>query len=123
MESILSSETLALTSQIIGIISFLLWIAIIMIQFKRMKYSFWYIFVRKIFYNDKKPINWLSNNLEHFWGLCLIVPLLLYALGLVQQIQDSSVYDKPVILFIANPALVLFAALWGKSKNIKNQKL
>lgn len=67
----------------------------------RMKYSFWHIIIRMIFYKDYKPADWLVSHLFYIGFLLLVIGHIFSLTGLIQQIGTGALHNKPTAFFIS----------------------
>lgn len=67
----------------------------------RMKYSFWHITIRMIFYKDFEPADWLISHLYYIGFLLLVIGHIFSLTGLIEQIGTSDLHNKPTAFFIS----------------------
>jgi hypothetical protein len=66
-----------------------------------MRYSFWRIVVRMIFYHDFEPADWLIGHLYYIGFLLLVIGHMFSLTGLIEQIGTNQLHNKPTAFFIS----------------------
>lgn len=66
-----------------------------------MKYSFFHIFKRTVFYWDFGPIDWLVAHLYYLFFLLLVVGHAFSLYGLLMQLGTADIHNKPAAFFIS----------------------
>lgn len=95
----MSRELIYLIAQSLCILVFIAWICILAIKLQYQKYSYYYIIMRYVFYNDSVPANWLWKHKIYLYYTMQIIALFFINTGLIAQIRDESVYDKSWTIF------------------------
>jgi len=85
--------------------------ALIASRFKKMKYGFDQILVRLLIHKDVKPIRWLRYHLIFVYYLGFEFYMFMRTEGLLQQIRDHQLNNKPDIFFASGPLGLLFMGL------------
>lgn len=97
------------------------------LRFANMKYNFWYIVVRFLFYSDNKPIEWLKNNMVYCYMLLFEWSQFSLIMGLLHQFAINQVETKPWEFFFASPltsisTILIFGEYFLKEDRQRRQK-
>ena len=97
------------------------------LRFANMKYNFWYIIVRFLFYKDHKPIEWLKNNMVYCYMLLFEWSQFSLIMGLLHQFRIDQVETKPWEFFFASPltsisTILIFGEYFLKEDLQRRQK-
>lgn len=68
-----------------------------------MRYSFYHILIRMLFYADFDPADWLVRNLEYVGFLLMCVGHTFALLGLLEQLKLGQIHDKSYFFYASSP--------------------
>lgn len=106
-----SKEIIFLAAQTLCILVLLAWIVVLSIKIRQQEYSYYYILVRKWFYGDRQPWEYLKKNIFFFYYAVQRLSLLFICFGLIEQIRDDTVYQKSPSFFIGTVPLAISVLL------------
>lgn len=95
--------TFNVIGQMVSIVMTLAMMAFVALRFKLMKYSFWQILIRPIFWKDNAPRDWLMDNLIFLYYLIFEVAKFITFVGLVHQLNTNKLAERMPEFYYSSP--------------------